>query len=547
MPSWQSLLSDADIDAVAEYVRSFGPHREWGTTTQIPSEPLAHASVQDGRELFVSLGCPACHGAQGRGDGTSAKFLQDSWKQPDPPRDLTAPWTFRAGSSPEALYARIACGMSGTPMPEYAEVAEPAQIAAVVAYIRSIARPAPWEAGGTLDGIGASADPVRRGDYLVHAGMCGLCHTPVDKNGIYLADTHYLAGGMRIEAGAHGVFFSRNLTSDPETGLGRWTVEQIATVIRTGHTPERRLNFWGMPWQAFGALTPEDAAAMAAYLKTLQAVRNRVPPPLYYGFVETVARKLLYPWPTAAPRTLTFAAGNFGDEQPVQWPRELPQQVLVWAQRVVWMLGIAAGLTAGRTRQRRLRLQTGRRIALFVPFALLVIGFVIDRYPAIERLPAEPIVDAFAADIPAVATTNRAPHEVAMLQRGHYLYGIASCAFCHGANGAGGSKLSWGTLGTTWARNLTAHPSGLRDWSDDDVLRAMVSGVSRDGRALHWQAMIWDHLSNYSIEDQRALLAYVRTLPAIDRPLPQASPPNDRTCATYTFWVRDSDSSPDCR
>lgn len=35
----------------------------------------------------------------------------------------------------------------------------------------------------------------------------------------------------------HGVLVSRNLTSDPETGLGRWTPEQIVEAIRNGTTP----------------------------------------------------------------------------------------------------------------------------------------------------------------------------------------------------------------------------------------------------------------------------------------------------------------------
>src|SRR5207244_7015331 len=138
-------------------------------------------------------------------------------------------------------------------------------------------------------------------EYLVHAGMCGLCHTPVDPTGIYLADTHYLAGGMKIEAGPHGVVFSRNLTPDPDTGLGGWTVEQIANAIRTGHTPTRRLNYWGMPWMVLGAMSEADARAVATYLKTLMPVRNRVPAPLHYGFVETVARKLTCSWPVVMP------------------------------------------------------------------------------------------------------------------------------------------------------------------------------------------------------------------------------------------------------
>ena len=63
-----------------------------------------------------------------------------------------------------------------------------------------------------------------RGEYLVHAEMCGLCHTMVNRTGIYRGDDAYVAGGMRVEVYPHGVFVTRNLTSDPETGVLRQNV-----------------------------------------------------------------------------------------------------------------------------------------------------------------------------------------------------------------------------------------------------------------------------------------------------------------------------------
>jgi len=38
--------------------------------------------------------------------------------------------------------------------------------------------------GGELDGPGQRADLLRRGEYLVHAEMCGLCHTQINRTGI---------------------------------------------------------------------------------------------------------------------------------------------------------------------------------------------------------------------------------------------------------------------------------------------------------------------------------------------------------------------------
>ena len=74
----------------------------------------------------------------------------------------------------------------------------------------------------------------------------------------------------------------------------------------------------------------------------------------------------------------------------------------------------------------------------------------------------------------------------------------------------------------------------------------MISGVSRDGRPLHWQAMIWDHVSNYSVEDQHALLAYLRMLPPIERTLPAPVPPGPNDCPGDTFWIGSTNFEAGC-
>ncbi len=122
----------------------------------------------------------------------------------------------------------------------------------------------------------------------------------VDPGGIYRED-RYLAGGMRVGALPQGVFVSRNLTSDPDTGLDG-----------------RTLNLWGMPWMYLYRLSVPDAEAIAAYLKTLSPVHNAIPSPIHYGFVETVFRKLMGGgFPSAPPSTLTYADGSFANGPPL--------------------------------------------------------------------------------------------------------------------------------------------------------------------------------------------------------------------------------------
>ena len=92
-----------------------------------------------------------------------------------------------------------------------------------------------------------------------------------------------------------------------------------------------------------------------------------------------------------------------------------------------------------------------------------------------------------------------------------------------------------------------AHPQvGVGVWTDTELERAIRSGVSREGRQLHWQGMTWDQLSNLEEEDLRAIVAYVRLLPPVNRAVPLARSPAGDDCETYTYYLEKSDQ-PGCR
>ena len=66
-----------------------------------------------------------------------------------------------------------------------------------------------------------------------------------------------------------GVFVGRNLTPDKETGLGNWTDQEIITAFTTGVRPDHRTLAPIMPWPALSKLTPDDAKAIVAYLRSI--------------------------------------------------------------------------------------------------------------------------------------------------------------------------------------------------------------------------------------------------------------------------------------
>jgi cytochrome c oxidase cbb3-type subunit 2 len=551
MPYWDDVLSDREIAAVVDYVKSFVPPTAHESAEPIPIPPrvvIDAASLGRGQALY-DRACASCHGPDGRG----SRAPRSSEQYREPTRDLTAPWTFRGGSTPEQIRLRLTTGMLPGPMPSYADSLTPDQRWDVVNYVLSLARPAPWEPGGALGGPGLQPDLARRGEYLVHAEMCGLCHTQVNRDMVYSGDEYYLAGGMGIPAYPQGVFVSRNLTPDPETGLGRWSTEAIANAVRNGRTPERRLNLWGMPWMYLHSFTPEDAIAIATHLKSMPPRRNRIPLPLHYGFLETVAAKLAYSQgmpPLGDPRVLVYKIGNYGSTEPGGLPRDWPQRALIWAQWLVLAAGALAWVTAaprGRRARRGFRGWAGSG-AIVAGLALLaLVTKVLYDTPVLGFVPPETIGGSVGAAVHQPDPASFAsPEQANLAARGRYLYTVTSCAFCHGNDGRGGSKISMRSFGTLWARNISSdRDTGIGAWSDAEIARAIRSGVARGGRPLHWQGMIWDHLSNLDEEDVRALAVYLRALPPVRFAIPDPRPPSEGDCEEYTFFLYDT-HTPGC-
>ena len=124
---------------------------------------------------------------------------------------------------------------------------------------------------------------VNRGEYLVELLGCGSCHTQGALVGapdpaLSLAGSDIgIAYTSPFENDNPGIVFAPNLTPDRDTGLGRWTDEEIKDAVRTGlgrHGPERILV---MPWQGYSSITEDDAWAIVAYLRSLEAIDNHVP------------------------------------------------------------------------------------------------------------------------------------------------------------------------------------------------------------------------------------------------------------------------------
>ncbi len=287
MPAWEKVLSDAEIQDVIVYVKTFSPRftsELAAAVTLGPQVPSSPESIARGHQVFERLSCASCHGTDGRGAYAIATEFEDDWNQPLNAADLTEPWTFRGGATSRDIYLRFRTGMSGTPMPSFKDTATDAEMWDLANFVISLGRKPVWSMSAQEVGAlyaqqaaEAKADPVKRGKYLVDTHLCAICHSPLDSNEKILPGLKF-AGGQLIRVLPFGDYPTCNLTSDKDTGLGRWTDDQLKRVITTGIRPNGvRLPPFPMDWSAFSAMTPDDLNAMIAYLRTVPPISNKIP------------------------------------------------------------------------------------------------------------------------------------------------------------------------------------------------------------------------------------------------------------------------------
>jgi len=151
------------------------------------------------------------------------------------------------------------------------------------------------------------AEMIEKGEYLARAGDCIACHTVPGQQ---------MFGGGRAMETPFGTLYTPNISSDKETGIGKWNADQFYRMLHEGRSYNGMLLYPAMPFAAYTKVTRADSDAIFAFLMATPPVHkpNR-PHELRFPYDQ---RSLLLGW-----RTLYFRPGQFQPDptQSVEWNR----------------------------------------------------------------------------------------------------------------------------------------------------------------------------------------------------------------------------------
>jgi mono/diheme cytochrome c family protein len=284
---------------------------------------------------------------------------------------------------------------------------------------------------------------LEHGKYIATIGGCTDCHTPfkpeyqdptklnIDQlkvlafnGGAALDETRFLAGGRAFDLGPAGILLTRNLTPDEQTGLGSWTDDQIKLAVKTGLNKEGAVLFPVMPYHVYNGMADADLDAVVAYLRSVNAVNNQVPP-------RTIS--------TDGFPSLPYQTGTIAPD-----PSDK-------AARGAYLVNSVMGCT--------------------------------DCHTPVDPTTGAPQMDKYLA--------GRQPYE--------------------------------GPWGIVYGGNITPDDeTGIGTWTEEEVQRAIITGLSKDGRRLI--LMPWFAYSALTAEDADAVAYYLKNvLPAVKNAIPAPS------------------------
>jgi mono/diheme cytochrome c family protein len=257
------------------------------------------ADVERGRYLVEALmACDNCHTPRGpdgylrekRFSGGSRTFSGDSYKARG--SNISSDAATGVGAwSDEELAAAIVAGRGrrgplAPAMPsDFYRILTPADLAAVVAFVRSVPPVAAEPAERRLDGAPAAhpvpgaetpfaeaalSDRLKRGFYVATLARCMECHSGETKGALDHRDK--LGAGGKLFRTPAGTAVAANITPHPVRGIGAWSDAEIEAAITRGVGRDGRPlapTMARLSQAHFAEMTRADLDALVAWLRTI--------------------------------------------------------------------------------------------------------------------------------------------------------------------------------------------------------------------------------------------------------------------------------------
>ena len=283
--------------------------RAWVGGVMLAAAMIAGASAEDLRARGAYLvntigGCGNCHTPKDRaGRAIPGKDLSGGFEFDDPdighivPPNITPDPETGIGKWSEAqIVTALRDGKrpDGTiigppmPIPVYSRLSD-SDASAIAAYLRSVKPirnavaktqfkiPLPPAYGPPVTHVDEPprTDKIAYGGYLAGpVGHCVLCHTPPGDGKPFDMSRAY-GGGRELPdfAKPGALTVSRNITPDPESGIGKWSDAELKRAITAGIRPDGTRLTRTMPFDWYAKIAPADLDALVAYLRSLKPVK----------------------------------------------------------------------------------------------------------------------------------------------------------------------------------------------------------------------------------------------------------------------------------
>ena len=136
-----------------------------------------------------------------------------------------------------------------------------AVVGAIVAWVVTRPDPLPDDAFAGL------TPDVAHGEQVFWAAGCSSCHAAENAEG---EAKLLLSGGMAF-ASPFGTFYAPNISSDPDHGIGNWSIQDLGNAMMRGVSPSGQHLYPVFPYVSYAKAEKQDIADLYAFLQTVPA------------------------------------------------------------------------------------------------------------------------------------------------------------------------------------------------------------------------------------------------------------------------------------